>query len=226
MGRRGICICFLMSFLLFVCLPSLFPLGHLSPLYCHLSLSSAHPPDPAPSSGPSSHPLPPTSLLPYIVPCLFRLPARSLLLPAPLPFFWSNDSRLSTACRLFWPPSRLDGGTDEIAHRMPLSGQSWVKAILDGGCSLLFIHYISFFFSLRVYVCVCIHVCVFISSSMFCFVLFLSLMILIQKEFVYLANPFSPPMMPLGYLEANHHLNIRSVSCIRGKKCLCFIQYF
>lgn len=33
-------------------------------------------------------------------------------------------------------------------------------------------------------------------------------------------------MMPLGYLEANHHLNIRPVSCIRGNKCWCIIQYF
>lgn len=33
-------------------------------------------------------------------------------------------------------------------------------------------------------------------------------------------------MMPLGYLEANHHLNIRPVSCIRRNKCWCIIQYF
>lgn len=180
-------------------------------------------------TSPSTSFLPLFSLLPLASHLIAPLPPPSLCLlslssscPAVTPHFWSNDSQLSTPRRLSRPLSGPDSSTDEIAHRAPLPGPASVRAILDGSLFFFLLYlFISFLFwswlclvvfFVRVYF---VFLCAWLFLCFFFVVVFCSLlMIWIQKgKESYIWLFFS--IMSTGYLEANHHLNIRPVSCIR-----------
>lgn len=163
-------------------------------------------------SGPCS---PPTSRLTFFVHCSFFFCSPVLLSPF-------HFGVMTASCHYHTSSSDHRANPTAALMTLPTERLSLGSAWTYFRCQFLFVFfYLFIIFLFLLFFFLFIHLS---ARLVLCFFFFLHIFFIPSWFNPKYQTVFS--MMPLGYLEANHHLNIRPVSCIRRNKCWCIIQYF